>query len=445
MWGVKNMKLVKKLLAFTLVLMLLSGCAGKNSETNKNGSGQNSTQTDNSTSVKGEGPIEIEFAHGNPAASYEALVEEYNKKQDKVRVKAVLYGDNYDAMMEKLLIKASANQLPDVLTSGFNYDQFCLDNLPVVSVQTFIDKEKYDLSDFFPKLLDLGRGNDGKLYGLPLAVSSTIVYINEDMFEEAGLDPKNLPKTWDELKTAAKKLTKEDQYGIYFDYITVSGNFTFESLLATAGGKMINDSKKAGFNSPEGKKALQFLRDLQSEDKTMPNMTRQQADQLFLSGKLAMYATSSGRLETYAKGAKFKLGTAVFPTTDGKARKVASGGNNLMTLSKDAKKQAAAWDFIKYAVSPEGNSLFSKSTGYMTVRKSATEKPELLGDYLKNTPNAMTQYDQVDDMIRWSSFPGEDAKIQKFLKDNIIAAVQKQKTVDQALRDAEEQGNALLK
>ncbi len=57
----------------------------------------------------------------------------------------------------------------------------------------------------------------------------------------------------------------------------------------------------------------------------------------------------------------------------------------------------------------------------------------------------MTPYDQVDDMVMWSSFPHEDAKIQKILNDNIIAAVHKQKTVEQALKDTEEQANALLK
>lgn len=437
------MKLLKNLLAIMLVVALLSGCSANNSETTKNDSVQKSTQPDNSTSGEGEGPIEIKFSYINPSAGYEAVMDAYNKMQDKVQVKSYGIEENYDPLMQKLVLQASANQLPDIYTSGYNVNQFGIDNFPVVPVQTFIDKENYDLSDFFPKLLDLGRGENGKLYGLPLSVSSTIMYINEDLFNAAGLDPKNLPKTWDELRTTAKKLTKGDQYGFYFDYISSSGTFFFEGLLATAGGEMINDSKKAGFNSPAGKRALQFLCDLQS-DGSMPNMTRAQADQLFLSGKLAVYVTVSNRLQVY-KDANFKLGTAVSPSADGVSRKIPTGGNDLFIISKDPKVQAAAWDFIKYCASPEGTALFTKTTGTMAVRKSAVEKPELLGDYLKNTPNAMTGYNQVDDLIRWSVFPKEDPQIQKALSDNIVAAVQKQKTVDQALKDAEEQANALLK
>lgn len=439
------MKSLKRLFAVVLIITLFSGCTANNNTTGRNNSEQQSTQTVSSLSSNGASPIEIELAYeATSKAGITALVDQYNQMQDKVRVNAVVYGENNDPMMEKLTLQASTKQFPDVYTSSFNYDQFGIDNFPVVPVQTFIDKENYDLSDIPSNILDMERGADGKLYGMPYVVSSPILYVNEDMFKATGLDSQNLPKTWNELRETAKKLTKDDQYGIYIDYLNSTGNFVFESFLATAGGEMINDSGKAGFNSPEGKSALQFWCDLISEDKSMPNMDRTQATQLFFSGKLAMWIGSSSRLPTLVQGSNFMVETAEFPTVDGKPRRVAAGGYSFMITSNDPQKQAAAWNFIKYAVSPEGNTLYNQKTGCMTVRKSAIEKSELMGDYFKNSPNAKTVYGQMDDLFKWSSFPIEDAKIQKILKDNIIAALQKQKTVEQALKDAEEQANALL-
>jgi multiple sugar transport system substrate-binding protein len=240
-------------------------------------------------------------------------------------------------------------------------------------------------------------------------------------------------------------LTSGDQYGVYFDYVSATGNIMFQNLLETADGRLIKDAKHVAFNSPEGIRAVQYWRDLQTVDKSMPNLTRDQADQSFLAGKIAMYVVSGSRLGFFTQNAKFKLKTAMYPSADGTTRKVVASGNSLMILAKDAKKQAAAWDFIKFATSPQGTSLFAQSNGYMALRKSALETANLMGDYLKNNPNARTTYDQVNDFVPWTIFPGSNGyRIDALLKDKIVAAVQGQIPVEQALRDAETQANALL-
>jgi len=54
----------------------------------------------------------------------------------------------------------------------------------------------------------------GERYGVPTEGCNFMMqYINIEMFEEAGLDPNNLPKNFDELLECAKKLTKSDAAG----------------------------------------------------------------------------------------------------------------------------------------------------------------------------------------------------------------------------------------
>lgn len=52
----------------------------------------------------------------------------------------------------------------------------------------------------------------GVTYGLPAAAAPYAMYYNADMFEAAGIssDPKDFPKTWDELRLLSKEFTKWD-------------------------------------------------------------------------------------------------------------------------------------------------------------------------------------------------------------------------------------------
>lgn len=434
------MKTTKTFMLVAFVLLLLVGCT----ESRDAEGTQMATPADTAAgSGAGDKAIEVEFAHSEPVGDFDKMIAAYNKSQDKVRVKTTLWGSTYDELMEKLQAKAVAGQLPDLYANGLNYLQFGINSFPVVPVQTFIDKEKYDLSDYYPKLLDLTKGPDRKLYGLPFKVGLPILFYNEEMFKEAGLDPANPPKTWEEMRDAAKKLTKGDRYGIFMD---PTNSYIFQILLENAGGRMMKDDKHVGFNSPEGKQALQLLHDLYEVDKSMPILSYNQAEQSFLAGKISMYIQSSTRIVRFNEGAPFKVGTSIVPSVDGAIHRAIAGGSTMLITARDPKKQEAAWDFIKFLSSPEGSTLYAQNTGNLTVRKSAFEKPELMGDYIKNTANAATPYLAFDDATPWTSYPGvNQARIDEALKNNIVAAVQKQKTIDQALADAEKQANELLK
>lgn len=62
--------------------------------------------------------------------------------------------------------------------------------------------------------LKLGK-IDGKRYGLAFTFSTPLIYINDKLFEQAGLDPNKPPTTWDEVKEYALKIKeKTKKYGL---------------------------------------------------------------------------------------------------------------------------------------------------------------------------------------------------------------------------------------
>ncbi len=76
-------------------------------------------------------------------------------------------------------------------------------------------KQAADLTDFVKDVPNYGNLKqelkdvftvDGKVYGLPTANYTMGLLYSRTNFTKAGLDPNSPPKTWDEVRAAAKKL-----------------------------------------------------------------------------------------------------------------------------------------------------------------------------------------------------------------------------------------------
>ena len=83
-------------------------------------------------------------------------------------------------------------------------------------IMPFEDIEGADadwLNSFCPALMANGR-IEGKTWGIPFQRSTIVAYYNKDKFREAGLDPESPPKTWDEMESIGKALTKDGTYGL---------------------------------------------------------------------------------------------------------------------------------------------------------------------------------------------------------------------------------------
>ncbi len=395
------------------------------------------------------GPVEIKFMHIHGGTSGEVinkLAADYNASQSKVIVTPMFVDGSYEGVLEKLQALAAVNQLPEVTQSGYQYLNFMVENIPLVPVQKFIDAEKYDTADFFPNMLALGRYKDGTQYGLPIAVSNPVLYINRDLFRKAGLNPDAPPKTFDELRNYAKKMTVDGQYGVYFDY-KITGNWLFQAMVETFGGNMVSpDRKTVAFDQEAGVRVTRYWTDLVVTDKSMPLVDANQATQSFKAGKIGMYLTTTASLRGFQTNLTFDLGTAKFPLDGTHPRRVPGGGNNGFIVKSTPEREAAAWDFLKYIVSKEGTTAVAMGMGYMATRKSAVETPALMGDYLKGNPPAYTTYTQIEDMTLWNNFPGKGGtRIFKIVQDNLQAAFTGQKTPEQAMKDAGTEANNLIK
>ena len=389
--------------------------------------------------------IELSFFHVFTGARGELiriLAEEFSQQSNgRYLITPVFVEGSYEGLIERLLLLSLTNDLPELIHSGHNYVQFLSDNLPVVPLQYFIDRDGHDVSDIFPRMLDLARDSTGQIVGIPWHVSTGILAFNEDVFLAHGISKP--PRTFDEMRDIAQILTGDGIYGVYLEY-QMTGLGVIQGLVEGFGGQMLNDAGYMGLGDA-GLLAFELLNNLVNTDGTMPRVSMVDAQQMFVAGRIGMYLTSTGNIRAMQNEAQFTVLTAPHPTTDGNLRSIPSGGASTFILSSDLQRQEAAWEFVQFISTPEVATRIAQTWGSLVTSQHAYNTPELMGDFLKDDPAAAATYLQAPYLSRFFNFPGVGGtRFFEIAQTNIDAMFQGQISPEQALRDTELRLNELI-
>jgi sn-glycerol 3-phosphate transport system substrate-binding protein len=432
-------KLMFLIMAVFTFATILAGCSSSSESTN--------------AEVKDNGkPVEITFWHAMGGAGGEAInkmVENFNNSQKKVHVTAQFQG-TYDEAINKLKSAAKGNAGPDVMQVYDIGTRFMIDSGYAVPMQKLIDENKFDTSSLEPNLLAYYTV-DKKLYSMPFNSSTPILYYNKTAFKEAGLDPEKAPKTFEELMEYAKKLTKKngekvEQYG----FSMATYGWFFEQLLVKQGANYADNKNgradkatKVEFDkNGAGLKVFDDWKKLYDTGAVV-NLGRKTDDtkSAFIAGKIAMTMDSTAALKDIMNGVggRFEIGTAYLPSVDAsKNGGVSIGGASLWAMDKkDKEKQKAAFEFIKYMVSPEQQAFWSKNTGYFAVTKKAYDLPEMK-DHLQKFPQFQTALNQLHDSPKTATgaLLGVFPEARQTIELNLEKMIQGQVTPEKAMKDA---------
>ena len=118
---------------------------------------------------------------------------------------------------------------------------------------------QYHLEDFPEGVLKNLRHQD-KVYALPIFINVMFFFYRKDLLDAKGIKP---PQTFDEYLQAAKALTTREQYGTTMCLKRVDAALNeFHWYLHGHGGQWFDAKWKPTFNSPEGVKALETLKEM---------------------------------------------------------------------------------------------------------------------------------------------------------------------------------------
>ena len=410
---------------------------------------------DNTKKVSDGGKVKIEYWHvaseSFGGATVKELVADFNKTHPNIEVVEKYNPDMYKGLTQNLQAAIASGKNPDVVQMGWSYLNYAAENLKYTDIPKMINEKVPADKDFLeknylPNVLALAQTDDGKQIGIPYSVSVPVLFYNPEVFEKAGLDPNNPPKTWAEVQKAAKQI-KEKTGIMGFFMQEYADNWAQQALIESNGGKMLkkeNGKTKAAFDSPEAADAYQLLADMVKDGSGL-HATNEEGFQAYLSGKLGMVCTTIGKRANFEKSAKFKVMVAPFPVFDGKQLQVPAGGNFLMVFSKDDAKQKAAWEFIKYLESPAALAKWSTGTGYLPPRKDVEQDPNGFKKMIEENKNIQAALSTMPNLVKWASFPGANGlQAEQMLIDVRDVILSGKQTAAEALHTTAEKVNSIL-
>lgn len=364
------------------------------------------------------------------------LKTEFEKQNPDLTVNYLPAYKEYEDAAQTALRQSITKQLPDVALQAINLQRLFVDRKIAVDLTPFIAKEKdWQGQGFSPSMMALGTYG-GKPYGLAFAVSTPILYFNEDLVRKAGGDPDKFPTTWDGVFDLAKKVNAlgNDNVGLFYSW-AITGNWMWQALVFSHGGTMMTaDEKAVAFNQEPGKKSIELLGRM-VKDVGMPDLTPEASRAAFFGGKLAIWSESTSLLRVADDGVagKFKWRTARFPVP-GPNAKLPTGGASALMFATEPAKQEAAWKFMKFITGAVGATIMVKGTGYMPPNSVPASNPAMLKDFYAEKPNHLTSLSQQPLMTAWYAFPGDNnLKIIQAIKDRLQTVVDKSTAPDAAL------------
>jgi multiple sugar transport system substrate-binding protein len=388
----------------------------------------------------------ITFWHywdGTNKTAIEALVKEFNATHPDIMVRCIYIG--WGELLPKLMAAAAGGEVPSVAIGDLVWMPKLVRTGILKPLDDYLGEIAYE--DFYPEMRKIGT-YEGKVYSLPVSANNLQLFYNKDIFRANGLDPDKPPKTWEELVEMATKCT-DPAKGIWgmelFTQPTGEGiTWQFQVYLWQAGGEFLTpDLKKAAFNSPAGKKALQFWVDLIWKYKVAPFAPWG----LFGLGKAAMVMDGSWMVGGWRPGGwaplTFDWGTALMPIPSDGQMATNMGGEQIFIFKTTPEEEAAAWGFVKWLTSKEIQLKWDILTGFIPVRESVATDPVYLA-WVTTTEPRLLPFIEGAKYARARPAVPQYPEISDAFSEEIQKALAGLTSVDEALANAEKRVNEIL-
>jgi multiple sugar transport system substrate-binding protein len=374
---------------------------------------------------------------------YKELIKEYEAKHPNVTIKYEQIPNT--EFGTKMLTALSNRSGPDIINmddSALRGDYIPKDLVAPIDPAAFGKGSAEEIeAGYVPGTLDGAKGKDGKLYGVPSEFNATAFAINKAHFADAGLDPANPPKTWNDVTADGKKLVAKGHEGFNFVYLH-SGWYTQElqTLLNETGGSILSpDGTKSAIDQPNSVAALDIWNNLIRRDKVGNANTASRDATVpfddFASGRRSMtmiYPWAVAQLKIDNPKLFNDIEVTPLPQVD-PAKPTGRWYGYYLAVNKASQQQREAWKFIRYVVSQNQRWLSDVNFIQPVVgwEKSAAAKKYVpfldvwaqaysQGKFDEVAPHWSEVQDQVKDAVQRSIFDGEaPAKSLKQASDEI--------------------------
>lgn len=280
---------------------------------------------------------------------------------------------------------------------------------------------------------------DGEFYYIDYGMMTGSVYYNKDMWEAAGLTEADIPKTWDEMREVAKKLTIKEGDTIIQAGLNFNDDFHQNYLLGLnyqLGENLFEeDGVTPKVNSDAMKQVMQMLVDMYEVDGIGSKDFGEKGADSFGQGQSAMVIQWGHYYNTLqTTWSDINFGVFEIPTFDGNPYAYNRyNGESTFGVNKNAPEdqQAVAQDFIKYFLANDDAQVaFNLAMSTFPAKKSLADNEKIL-----ENPSLKVLAEHIDHYIWPGPMPATmETSLKKAGQDIFFNGVD----IDTALNEAQQ-------
>lgn len=324
---------------------------------------------------------------------YESMAERWNEEHPDQRIVLEATTIPYDDMHTKLLLAlqsgVGAPDLVDIEQSKF--PNFMKGVPQLVDLTDMITPE---LNNIVQSRVDI-YSKDGKYYGIDYHVGATVMYYNQDILNEAGVNPDEI-KTWSDFEKAAHTvLEKTGKPMITFEG---NGNWSWWPAISQQKSDQIDENGNVTVNAPINVKTMQFFQQMVKDGvaAVAPGAghdTEEYFGYMNQGNAAAVFMPFwfMNRFTDHIPDLKGKMIIRPMPAWEEGGNRSAGMGGTATSITNQSKSADLAQQFLAYAkLSKEGNLQIWKQLGFDPIRT------DVWTDAAMKETNKFTEYFGAD-------------------------------------------------
>lgn len=347
-------------------LFALAGCAGS----------QGATELDP------EADVTLTWWTGQSDEAQEILVglaAEFEELHPNVTIDISPGASSTEELLQKLSAGFAGNSYPNISYSFGAWASELESSERTLDITEQVADPEVGWDEFSEAARATVQPTGEAIIGFPALVDNISLIYNKTVFDAAGVDYPTEDWTWDDFRDAAKKLTDPaaETYGYAY---SVSGSeettWQFWPHLWQQGGDILDDDGAAAFASDEGVDALEFLRQMAVDDKSVYlDQTDTKFAQLFAADRIGMM--TSGPWQLWDLGtAGTDYGVTIMPGTDGDHQTVSGPDIWALFDTQDVNENHWSFELMKWLTAQDQDLRWNVAYGNLPLRTSEIDTPE---------------------------------------------------------------------
>ncbi|SFH53834.1 sugar ABC transporter substrate-binding protein [Pisciglobus halotolerans] len=360
------------------------------------GSGNSSEEANSDTGSNSSKEVSFWFM-GDGNEQVQPILDSFTEETGiKVNVQSIPWSAAHD----RLLTAVASGEGPDVVQMGTTWMSEFSDAGALMDITDYINSEdELNRDNFFEG--NVGTNEfDGKYYGVPWYTETRALYYRSDLLEDIGYS--EAPKTWDELKDAALKLSKrgDNMYGFNVD----GSDQTFGFMFARQNGsKLLDKEGNPLFNQKPFVESAEYLNSMIQNGSAPAQDLGIDISQsfggegivpMFISGPWMITAINENASDIDGKWA-----TAVLPA--GPENNLSNTGGANLSVWNGTDNTKNAIELIKFMSKPENQLTFLDTSSSLPAVKSAWEDEKLQGDKIAPFGEQLESSEHMPLMPKW--------------------------------------------